>query len=149
MVRFHQALSDESVYSRYAGTLALSQRIAHDRLARRCSIDPAREVALVAEVAGEAGAREIGGVGRLTRSGDDADLGLLVLDRYQHEGVGTELLRRLVEAGRAAGLRRITADVLLSNGAMRHVCEKLGFVITDAGDVEGPMIRAVRVFDSA
>jgi len=150
MVRFHEALSEQSVYLRYAGTLKLSQRIAHDRLARRCDVDPAREVAIVAEVAGEDGVPEIGAVGRLTRgAGEDADLGLLVLDRYQHHGLGTELLTRLMEAGRTLGLRRITADILLGNGAMHHVCHKLGFEILNKDDVSSPLIRAVRVFSAA
>src|SRR3954469_16654028 len=53
MVRFHQALSEDSIFNRYAGTLKLDARVAHSRLARVCLADPAREQVLVAERSGD------------------------------------------------------------------------------------------------
>src|SRR5581483_4883023 len=49
LVRFHGALSEDSVYARYMAPLQLAQRIAHERLTRVCFIDYDREMALVAE----------------------------------------------------------------------------------------------------
>ena len=49
MIAFHQTLSDQSVHSRYFGMLSLEFRTGHERLARLCSTDLAREIALVAE----------------------------------------------------------------------------------------------------
>src|SRR5260370_34827570 len=49
MVRFHQALSESSVYFRFFGTLKLETRTAHERLARICLLDCDRQMALVAE----------------------------------------------------------------------------------------------------
>ena len=49
MVRFHQTLSERSVYLRYFATLKLDQRIAHERLSRICFNDYDREMALVVE----------------------------------------------------------------------------------------------------
>ena len=49
MVKFHETLSEQSVYHRYFSALKLSQRIAHERLTRICFIDYDREIALVAE----------------------------------------------------------------------------------------------------
>ena len=49
MVRFHEKLSEDTVYLRYFQSLKLSQRIAHERLTRICFIDYDREMALVAD----------------------------------------------------------------------------------------------------
>jgi acetyltransferase len=49
--------------------------------------------------------------------------------------LGTELLRQLVEVGRAEGVLRITADILPENRNMQRIAEKLGFQLTHcAGD---------------
>ncbi len=60
-------------------------------------------------------------------SANEAEFALLVSDEIQRQGLGTELLRRLVEIGRTEKLSRITADILPENRAMQHICEKLGF----------------------
>src|ERR1700692_1848173 len=66
MVKFHETLSDRSVYLRYFGTLSLKRRVAHERLIRICFGDYDRELALVAEIKGPSGP-EIIGVGRINR----------------------------------------------------------------------------------
>jgi len=64
MVRFHETLSERSVYLRYFHLLNLEQRITHERLTRICFIDYDREMALVAERRNpETGESEILGVG--------------------------------------------------------------------------------------
>src|SRR5437879_3753441 len=86
MVKFHQSLSDKSVYFRYFSPLKLGQRIAHRRLAQICSDHPDHGWVLVAEVPVEdAGERRIIGVGRLVQSGEANawEFALLVADRYQ------------------------------------------------------------------
>src|SRR6202158_656829 len=50
MVKFHETLSDRSVYLRYFGSLSLKRRVAHERLIRICFGDYDRELALVAEI---------------------------------------------------------------------------------------------------
>ena len=52
MVKFHETLSDRSVYLRYFYSLSLSSRVAHDRLVRICFVDYDREMAIVAESQG-------------------------------------------------------------------------------------------------
>ena len=49
MVKFHESLSERTVYLRYFDPLKLSVRTSHERLARICFIDYAREIILVAE----------------------------------------------------------------------------------------------------
>ena len=48
MIRFHETLSDQTVYFRYFAMIRLSQRISHERLSRICFVDYDREIALVA-----------------------------------------------------------------------------------------------------
>ncbi|HEX6139132.1 MAG TPA: bifunctional acetate--CoA ligase family protein/GNAT family N-acetyltransferase [Candidatus Limnocylindria bacterium] len=130
MVRFHGMLSEETVYARYFTHLKLSQRTAHDRLTRICFTDYDREMPLVAETLdGEGGEREIVGVGRLSKAHgrDEAEFAILVADRWQRRGLGTELLRRLVRIGRDEGLERIYAEMLASNAGMRHASLATGF----------------------
>ncbi|MGF1473327.1 MAG: bifunctional acetate--CoA ligase family protein/GNAT family N-acetyltransferase [Rubrobacteraceae bacterium] len=131
MVRFHESLSDESIYMRYFHMMNLNRRTAHERLTRICFIDYDREMALVAERENpETGERQILGVARLSRPGgaqDEAEFSLLVSDDFQRQGLGTTLLGRLLEVGREEGLRRITADILYGNRPMQRVSRKLGF----------------------
>ncbi|MBI2524876.1 MAG: bifunctional acetate--CoA ligase family protein/GNAT family N-acetyltransferase [Candidatus Rokubacteria bacterium] len=127
---FHGTLSDRSVYMRYLHPIALHHRIAHERLARICIVDYDREIVLVAEEAGAAGdGRRIVGVGRLTKLhwSEEAEFALLVSDRFQRRGLGTELLRRIVEVGRGERLRRIVGYISTENTQMLQLARRLGF----------------------
>ena len=143
MVGFHEALSEESVYLRYAGLMKLSRRVAHERLARLCFIDYDREMALVAVRRDAEGREALLGVGRLVRlpGTGDGEFALLVRDDVQGQGLGRELLRRLVEVGRAEGLDRIVGEILPENRAMQGVARALGFHVAPAPD---GMVRAVK-----
>lgn len=128
MVRFHESLSDRSVYLRYFGVLSLKTRVAHERLVRICFGDYDRELALVAEVKG-AGGPEIVGVGRVNRvhGGDDAEMAVLVADRYQNRGLGAELARRVIHAARREGIKSVAAEMMPDNLAMQVITKELGF----------------------
>jgi acetyltransferase len=144
MVKFHETLSEQSVYMRYFHMMKLDQRTAHERLTRICFIDYDREMALVAEHTDPAtGEREIMGVARLSRNGADpseAEFSVLVSDRFQRRGVGTLLVERLLEVGREEGLRRITAEILLDNRPMQLISERLGFSLHR--DLEDMVVKA-------
>jgi acetyltransferase len=164
MIQFHTTLSDRSVYFRYMHAVQLSQRIAHERLARICFNDYDRELALVAErvrppqavpSAGveqvvavplpsdkpsedaaletrdreSVGGREILAVGRLSKlhGRNEAEFAIIISDEFQGHGLGTELLRRLLQIGRDERLDRIVGFIASDNTAMQRVCEKLGF----------------------
>ena len=130
MVEFHQNLSEESVYLRYAHTVKLSKRIAHERLTRICFIDYDREMVLAADYKNpETSEHEILGVARLSKlhGAKEAEFALIVCDRYQHQGLGTELLSRLIEIGKEEHLEAIIGYVLNSNDKMQSICRHLGF----------------------
>ncbi len=125
MVQFHEPLSDRSVYFRYFHMIGLGQRVEHDRLTRICFVDYDREIALVA--LSEEG--RIIGVGRLVklRGENEAEVAVLVSDGFQKRGLGTELVRQLVEIARAEKCGRVVADLLPENAAMKSVFQRLGF----------------------
>ncbi len=142
MVRFHETLSEESVYLRYAHMMKLSRRVEHERLTRICFIDYDREMALVATTQDpETHEAEILGVGRLVKlhGSNDGEFSMLVNDRYQRRGLGTEILQRLIEIGKDEHLRAIHADILPDNLAMRRICQKFGF--TTHQDLDDPMLK--------
>lgn len=136
MVKFHGTLSDRSVYLRYFCSLSLARRTAHERLIRICFGDD-REMVLVAEHRdpknGELG---ILGVGRLNKlqADKEAEVAVLVSDQYQHRGLGTELVRRLINVARDEKLSRITAEMLRDNLAIQTIFKRLGFRLRLLGD---------------
>ncbi|HXZ04831.1 MAG TPA: GNAT family N-acetyltransferase, partial [Ktedonobacteraceae bacterium] len=110
----------------------LSQRVAHEQLIRMCFIDYDREMALVAEYTNpQTGQGEIIGVGHLIKihGTNEAEMALLVTDEFQRKGLGTELLRRLIQFGHDENIQRLTGDILTENRGMQEVCRKLGFSI--------------------
>ncbi len=143
VVEFHRSLSEETVFKRYLRHLGFDERTAHERLVRICFLDYARELALVAERdSATTGRPEIIGIGRLSRvfGTEDAQFAVLVTDARQGKGVGTELLRRIVDVARAEGVTSIGADMRVDNVAMRRVAEKVGFAIGPASTDE--VVRA-------
>ena len=129
LIKLHQALSERTVYLRYFQPLKLSQRTAHERLTRICFIDYDREMAFVVEHKLENGSPEIIGIGRLSKlkGRDEAELAVLVDDRFQHLGMGTELYRRLIAVARDEKVKRVVSTILAENREMRAICQKLGF----------------------
>jgi acetyltransferase len=130
MARFHQTLSDRSVYMRYFCSLSLRSRAAHERLQRICFVDCDREIALVVDHEDRAtGQHEILGVGRLITSfpRNEAEVAILVSDQYQRQGLGTELLRRAIQIARDKKLCRVWGELLCDNLAMQTILGKLAF----------------------
>jgi acetyltransferase len=97
---------------------------------RMCFIDYDREMALVADYDNpETRQHEIIGVGCLIKeqSTKSAEIALLVADPFQRQGLGTQLLRQLIQVGRDEHLSRLTGDILAENQGMQAICKKLGF----------------------
>ncbi len=141
LVKFNQSVSERSVYLRYFSLMKLGQRVSHDRLSRLSFIDYDREMALVATRVGADGELEILGIGRLHKAygRGEAEYGLLINDLYQKQGLGTELLKRLIEIGKDEGLKHIWAYVLQENVGMLKINKALGF--TQKFDTEEKLMR--------
>jgi acetyltransferase len=155
LVAFHARLGDASVRERYLGPLRLDQRTTHERLIRVCFSDYDRDNAHVVEHQAESGvpeSNEIVAVGRLSRrpARDDAEFALLVRDDWQHRGLGTELLRRIVDVARREGVARVTATMLPDNHAMMRIASRLGFEVRcEPGDAEATALLVLRAPSTA
>jgi acetyltransferase len=137
MVKFHESLSAESVYLRYFHMAQLSTRVAHERLIRKCFIDYDRETALVAELI-DPQTRDtcIAAVARLSRvpSSEEAEIGVIVADKFQHQGLGAELIKKLVDIARTEKIKRIVADFHSENSAIRLLAKHGGAAVTRTSD---------------
>jgi acetyltransferase len=137
MVKFHNMLSERSVVMRYTQLIALSERVAHERLVRICFNDYDRELALVADHEDSySGQPEIMAVGRMTKiSGtEDAQFAILVADAFQRRGLGAELLRRLMAVAKQEKIKHMRAEFLADNSATRRMCEEVGFHLEKVPD---------------
>jgi acetyltransferase len=133
LVRFHHELSDRSVMFRYFHSINLSQRTAHERLIRVCFNDYDRELALVAEGKHPESQKPIIlGIGRLSKvpGGREAEFAIVISDAWQNRGLGTQLLRLLIQVARDENVQRLFGTIMAENLEMRRVAVKLGFQLT-------------------
>ncbi len=137
MAKFHETLTDRSVYMRYFSSLSLSSRVAHERLVRICFVDYDRVMALVVDHKDKiTGQHRILGVGRLVKlhTKPEGEVAILVSDQCQKQGLGTELLRRTVQIARDEKLGSLFAEMLRDNVAVQSIFKKVGFRLRLLGD---------------
>jgi len=117
------SLSDNSMYTRF---ISFRQDMPHERLQDFVIIDYTKEVVILAFVT-EGEKEELAGLGQYTidEARHVADIAFVVTDRYQNQGIGTELLSYLIQLARRQGLLGFTAEVLVENEPMLHLFEKL------------------------
>ncbi len=130
LVKFHENLSDRTVYLRFLHPMLLSQHAAHERLSRICHGDYDREITLVVELEDcETGERRIIGATRLSKlhSLDEARFSILISDLYQGKGLGKELLKQILHVAKEEKLKRVEGIITPDNVTMKHLFTKLGF----------------------
>ena len=55
------------------------------------------------------------------------DLGIIIKSGYRDAGIGTEMMKTLIDQARAMGLKILTLTVFATNERAIHVYEKVGF----------------------
>ncbi len=126
------ALSPESVYQRYFSTRQIHPR---SEVLALLETDPRSSCALVAEQLEDG---TLLGIARydLDLTSGMGELGITVAEAWQKRGVGTALVRRLVEVGKHHGVKGLRADVLVSNPGIVGVLRRVGLKdvpLPDAG----------------
>jgi acetyltransferase len=137
MPDFHKAVSERSVYFRYFHAAKLDQRVAHERLIRMCFLDYDREMALLGDRTDPAtGKHEILGIGRMSKlhGTNSAEVALLVRDSVQRQGLGIEIVRRLIQVARDERLSTLVAYMLQENIEMQGLLRRAGFHVTASDD---------------
>jgi acetyltransferase len=115
--------SRQTLYHRFFSPLP---RLSPETLRAMLAIDRTKEACLVGVVESAGvekivcGARYV----RLSRA-DTAEIALTVHDTFQRLGLGTFLLKRLVDLARNDGIHWFDADVLASNTGMLKLLRKL------------------------
>ncbi|GAB3905439.1 GNAT family N-acetyltransferase [Kibdelosporangium lantanae] len=114
----HTRCSARTLFARYhSGVRSMPRRLLHRLLT------PPRGRTLLA-VCG----RDVVGIGQLIRTTvpEEAEVSLLVEDSWQHNGIGTALLRRLVDTARAEGHRELVAWCLPGESAFERTANQAG-----------------------
>jgi acyl-CoA hydrolase/RimJ/RimL family protein N-acetyltransferase len=124
---FFYKLSENSMYLRF---FSVRTDMPHKRLQDFTVVDYTRKMEILATIPGKE-KETIIGLGQYEPNSDmhTAEVALIVLDEYQNQGVGTELLSYLALLARRQGLLGFTAEVLVENRPMMHLFEKMGFDI--------------------
>jgi acetyltransferase len=109
-------------------------------LVRFTQIDYDREMAFVATVPDAGRETEIG-VARYVANpdGESCEYALVIADGWQRKGLGRRMMEQLIAVARARGLRSMVGHVLAENRGMLHLCQSLGFAISDSA--EGAMVK--------
>lgn len=140
---FFYSLSDESLYKRF---VSARTDMPHERLQEFVVIDYTKEMVILATVK-EDNQEIVVGVGQYLLNGDNhtAEVAFIVRDDYQNRGVATALLRYLTNLAIKRGLLGFTSEVLMSNGAMLRVFEKMGFHLEKHPMLDGDPMYALKI----
>jgi GNAT superfamily N-acetyltransferase len=125
---FIRHLSPQSRRMRFLGQIAEPS----DTLIRDLTnIDRRRDMAFVALVHRDGAEQEIG-VSRYSANGDGSvcECAVAVADDWQRRGLGTLLMRHLIDYARAQGIRELVSYDASENRQMRELAADLGFVRT-------------------
>ena len=125
---FFRSLSTEGRYRRFMVPLNELPEVVAQRF---ISIDYRSHVALLAEVFDDGREIMIGEARYVLDEHDPAtsEFALAVADDWQGRGVGRVLLARLEREAAASGIRRMLADTLYDNKAMRALAASSGYTV--------------------
>jgi RimJ/RimL family protein N-acetyltransferase len=124
---FFYDLSDNSLYRRF---ISYRKDMPHERLQDFVIIDYTQETVILAVMGSEENETVVAlGQYGINSDSHTAEIAFAVLDKYQDQGIGTELLAYLTYLAKRQGLLGFTAEVLVENKPMLQVFEKGGFDI--------------------
>jgi len=145
---FFRTLSDASRYRRFMTPL----KELPDALAERfADIDYHHHLALLAEVFDDAGQETVIAEARYVMDESDpgtCEIALAVADEWQSHGIARTLLGRLEWQAVTSGIRRMCADMLISNQAMRGLALRAGYAIRASRD-DAEMARLEKVIPTS
>lgn len=141
-VDFHSSLSEQTVKLRYMYNFPLEDRITHERLAGLTFVDYDRQVALVAIDESEEEHKMVA-VARLKYLSGTKEVGefsILVADEYQGQGLGSNLLERLLEISKKEGVKRVFGKLLIKNNKSVEFLHNFGFTTHPIAGEDGVLM---------
>ncbi len=128
-LELHTNLSPESIRYRF---FHYRKSFTHDELAQMVQIDYDREMVFIASAPKEDGkGEETLGTVRTWTDADNlqAEFAVLVSEKMKGEGLGSILMKKMIEYCRSRGTVEMVGTVLPDNRPMLKLAEKLGFEI--------------------
>ena len=115
------------------------RELTREMLVRFTQLDYDRELALIAVIQDNGEEREIA-VARwaINPDGESCEFAVVVADEWQGRGVGSEVMRQLMNAAKDKGIKRIEGQVLKDNTEMLGLMGFLGF--ESAPSAEDPSV---------
>ncbi|MCX7099375.1 MAG: GNAT family N-acetyltransferase [Methylococcales bacterium] len=138
---FVHRLSERTKYFRYMQAL---QELTPEMIVRFTQIDYDREMAFVAVTEDHNMPGELG-VGRymMNPDGNSVEFALVVADDCHCLGIGTKLMRTLMQTAKSKGMSFFEGEVLVVNKPMLSLVKKLGFSIESIAD-DHEVVRVVK-----
>jgi acyl-CoA hydrolase/GNAT superfamily N-acetyltransferase len=138
LVTLFYGMSEDALYRRF---MRVVKHVAHEERQYFLDVDYADNMAVVLETSDPKSEPEIVAVAQYFRRApaDSAEVGFIVKDSWQGQGLGRVLVDEMIRLARQAGLRALTADVLASNEAMLHLFRASGVSMSTAS--EGTVVR--------
>jgi RimJ/RimL family protein N-acetyltransferase len=114
-------LSPETVYQRF---FTIMKELPADLARRFTNVDHVTRQALVAEIS-KGISYQPAGIARYEpcEQGGEAEVAVLVADRYQNRGIGRVLFHSILQAAVENGIHTFSADVLSENRRMMHLLQ--------------------------
>ncbi len=136
---FVRGLSQQTKYFRFMQAL---KELTPEMLVRFTQIDYDREMALIGVVRKEKGDEQVGVARYMTRPGGDrCEFAIVISDQWRGRGIGSRLMRSLMQNARDRGLKVMEGEVLSANTRMLELMKSLGFGIER--DKNDPGIKRV------
>jgi acetyltransferase len=115
--------------TRYLRFLSPMPELPDSLLRLLASVDYLHRLSLIAEFDG-ADRPEVVALGSFGAIDDrTAEVALVVSDEWQHQGVGTALAGRVLQAAEERGFARFVVHVLWENTVMRRLLKRIGHVV--------------------
>ena len=130
LLAMHRSLSERTVYQRF---FAVLPELTQQQAEHFTHVDGVQRFALVAEDP-DGALVAVGRYDRLPPELTQAEIAVVVVDRYQHHGLGTALVSMLRARAQAAGVKEFVADVLSTNRAMHRAFADAGLVARSNSD---------------
>jgi acyl-CoA hydrolase/N-acetylglutamate synthase-like GNAT family acetyltransferase len=127
MQELFYSLSEDSIYYRF---FHRTQVMPHKKVQRFTTIDYQKDMAIVGVVE-EYGREKIIAVGRYSLESESsmAEAALLVHDDWQGRGIGTRLLRYLIQIAKSRKITGFKAQVVADNRAPLRMAHKTGYTV--------------------
>ncbi|MGQ9781016.1 MAG: GNAT family N-acetyltransferase [Nitrososphaeria archaeon] len=124
LYRMFTSLSPETVYNRF---FKLRRPFTIEEVTKMVLVNPWEEFAIVGVPVQPSDLSLVADARYYVEEEAEAEVSIVVQDKWQLKGLGTAMLNHLISIGRQNGIRQFYVYVLSDNAVMIHVAKKLGF----------------------